>query len=135
MNVQFADSFVFLAILNPRDRRHAAAVEAMNRTSVPLVTTAWVLTELADGLCARNSRGVFLKIEERLRRDGRVTIVGASDELYEAGLGLYRGRPDKDWSLTDCISFVIMADREIREALTGDHHFEQNGFVALLKQG
>jgi len=46
---------------------------------------------------------------------------------------MYQRRPDKNWSLTDCISFVVMQDHGITEALTGDHHFEQAGFVALLK--
>jgi predicted nucleic acid-binding protein len=46
---------------------------------------------------------------------------------------LYRGRPDKEWSLTDCISFVVMGERSLTEALTSDHHFEQAGFTALLK--
>jgi predicted nucleic acid-binding protein len=49
------------------------------------------------------------------------------------GIQLYDSRPDKQWSLTDCISFVVMQDRGIVEALTGDHHFEQAGFTALLK--
>ena len=51
----------------------------------------------------------------------------------ERGLALYDARPDKQWSLTDCISFLVMQDRRITEALTGDHHFEQAGFTALLK--
>jgi predicted nucleic acid-binding protein len=53
--------------------------------------------------------------------------------VYDAGIELYRSRPDKDWSLTDCISFVVMSERRITTALTGDHHFEQAGFTALLK--
>jgi hypothetical protein len=60
-------------------------------------------------------------------------IIPAEPQLYEEGIALYRARPDKDWSLTDCISFVVMKARGITEALTGDHHFEQAGFVALLK--
>ena len=51
----------------------------------------------------------------------------------DAGLALYANRTDKDWSLTDCISFVVMNERGITDALTGDHHFEQAGFAALLK--
>jgi predicted nucleic acid-binding protein len=51
----------------------------------------------------------------------------------ERGLDLYDARPDKEWSLTDCISFIVMQDHGTYEALTGDHHFEQAGFVALLK--
>ena len=49
------------------------------------------------------------------------------------GVALYAERPDKDWSLTDCISFVVMRTMDITEALTGDRHFEQAGFTALLK--
>ena len=62
MNEQFADSFVFLAMLNPRDRKHAAAVKAIQASHAPLVTTAWVLTELADGLCAAQTKGLFLAL-------------------------------------------------------------------------
>lgn len=133
MSECFADSFVFLAMLNPRDRKHNAAISALNNRRDPLVTTAWVLTELADGLCPSASRAVFVALEGRLKTDSRFTIVPAGAKLYEEGLELYRQRPDKDWSLTDCISFVVMRQRGIDEALTGDHHFEQAGFVPLLK--
>jgi len=130
---RFADSFVFLAMLNPRDRRHRDAVEGLSGAAGPLVTTTWVLTELADGLCSTKTRALFLSLEQRLRNDPLATILPADERLYELGLALYRDRSDKDWSLTDCISFVAMRERGITEALTGDHHFEQAGFVALLK--
>ena len=57
----------------------------------------------------------------------------ANAEQFRAGIALYEARPDKDWSLTDCISFVMMEREKIGEALTGDHHFEQAGFIAPLK--
>jgi hypothetical protein len=76
---------------------------------------------------------LFVALEARLRGDSFVTIVPVDQTKYEAGLALYRNRPDKDWSLTDCISFAIMQEHGITEALTGDHHFEQAGFIALLK--
>lgn len=133
MSAHFADSFVFLAMLNRNDRKHGDAVRALSASRVPLVTTAWTLTEVADGLCAARSRGLFVALEQRLRRDIRITIVPPTQQLYDAGLDLYRQRPDKDWSLTDCVSFVVMRQRGIVEALTGDRHFEQAGFVALLK--
>ena len=62
-----------------------------------------------------------------------MTIIPADATLYQAGVDLYGQRSDKDWSLTDCISFVVMRQRGIVEALTGDHHFEQAGLIALLK--
>jgi predicted nucleic acid-binding protein len=61
-----------------------------------------------------------------------IRVVPASRALLEEGISLYSSRPDKDWSLTDCISFVVMRDEGIIQALTGDHHFEQAGFKALL---
>jgi predicted nucleic acid-binding protein len=133
MTERFADSFVFLAMVNPADRRHRAAVEALSGTARPLVTTAWVLTELADGVCSPKTRPLFLSIEDRLRNDPLATILPPDERLYNLGLALYRDRPDKDGSLTDCISFVVMQERGLTEALTGDHHFEQAGFVTLLK--
>ena len=64
--------------------------------------------------------------------DPTVTIIPASHDLFREGLFLYSRRRDKDWPLTDCISFVVMEDEEIHDALTGDHHFEQAGFRILL---
>jgi len=67
-----------------------------------------------------------------LRASPDVRIIGPSEELFSRGLELYRQRPDKEWSLTDCISFVVMRDEQLSEALTGDRHFEQAGFKSLL---
>jgi hypothetical protein len=68
-----------------------------------------------------------------LQQQKELAILPASRPLLEEGLVLYESRPDKEWSLTDCISFVVMQKERIAEALTGDRHFEQAGFVALLK--
>jgi predicted nucleic acid-binding protein len=76
---------------------------------------------------------MFVALEARLRSDSRFTVIPATAQLFDDGLELYRHRPDKDWSLTDCIPFMVMQQRGIVEAFTGDHHFEQAGFVALLK--
>jgi hypothetical protein len=70
---------------------------------------------------------------ETLRESHDVLIVAPTLELFERGVEMFRQRPDKEWSLTDCISFVVMRDENIVDALTGDRHFEQAGFRALLK--
>lgn len=67
-----------------------------------------------------------------LDSDPRAEIVPLSEPLYARGLALYRDRPDKGWSLTDCISFVVMKEMGLSEAFTGDHHFSQAGYVPLL---
>lgn len=61
-------------------------------------------------------------------------VLPATPELFEAGLQLYQQRPDKEWALTDCISFHVMQERGLTNALAYDHHFEQAGFVALLRR-
>ncbi|MGO8744973.1 MAG: type II toxin-antitoxin system VapC family toxin [Thermoguttaceae bacterium] len=133
MNRVFADSHFFFAILNPRDAAHATAMEFARRNRGPLVTTAWVLTELADGLAGTARRQAFRSVLADLESNRENLVVPANYETFERGVELYHARPDKQWSLTDCISFVVMSEEQITEALTGDHHFEQAGFKALLK--
>lgn len=129
----FVDTFALLAMLSPSDARHRQAMAWFNASRRPLVITEWILTELADGLCAARTRGTAVNVERRFRADTRVTIVESSADLFRRGLEFYADRSDQDWSLTDCISFVVMNDRGLTEAITADHHFEQAGFIALLK--
>ena len=91
--------------------------------------------EVGDGLSHPQNRPSFLLTLDSLKTEPNATIVSATDELLEAGIGLYRLRRDKHWSLTDCISFVVMQHEGLTDALTGDHHFEQAGFTAPLKKG
>lgn len=70
---------------------------------------------------------------EILRADPNATIAPPSQTLFDQGLEFYADRPDKGWTLTDCISFVVMQQHGISQALTGDRHFEQAGFQALLR--
>lgn len=97
------------------------------------MTTAWVLTEVANTLSASHLRSGFLSLLDDLQSDDEVAIVAPEPETFAQGIDLYRNRLDKNWSLTDCISFVVMKREGIKQALTGDHHFEQAGFKALLR--
>lgn len=133
MSAVFADTFYFFALLNRADEAHFAASRFAADGSKSLLTTAWVLTELADGLAETGGRTILNALLLDLENDARTQIIGANAELWREGVVLYGERPDKQWSLTDCISFVVMKKRGIQEALTADHHFEQAGFTALLK--
>ena len=77
-------------------------------------------------------RKVCARFIEDLRAAGTIRVIEPAPVLLWRGFDLYRQRGDKEWSLTDCISFVVMADEVLTDALTGDRHFEQAGFVALL---
>jgi predicted nucleic acid-binding protein len=129
----FADSFYFFAVLNKNELQHERAKQFAATFPGGLVTTDWVLTEIADGLARPPRREVFTALHDELVAHPYVQIIPCSSALHDAGLNLYRAHPDKAWSLTDCISFVVMEREGIAEALTGDRHFEQAGFAALLK--
>jgi hypothetical protein len=133
MTAVFADTFYFLALSNTRDEAHSRAAAWTRTFAGRLVTTAWVLTEYANHMSNPRNRQEFIALLRDLRASDRVTIVPADQSLWDDGVRLYAARPDKEWSLTDCISFVVMERDGLRDALTGDHHFEQAGFVALLK--
>jgi len=130
----FADTWYFLALVNPSDAGHPRAVAYTKTLSAGLVTTTWVLTEMADALAATaQGRAEFVATRDDLCADPNARIISGDDAIFEEGVRLYAQRSDKQWSLTDCISFVVMKRANILEALTKDHHFEQAGFVALLK--
>ena len=134
MTSVFADAFFYLALANPNDPANSRADSIAASHPGLIVTTRWVLTEVADGMARSPQwRGWFFNFHNRLIVDPKTRIVPYSDDLYEAGLDLYARRPDKQWSLTDCVSFVVMHREGNTEALTGDQHFVQAGFVALLR--
>jgi predicted nucleic acid-binding protein len=91
-----------------------------------------VIVEVADALSAPRVRQRVLGFIDKLTNDPNTIVISDLAPWYKAGLELYGNRPDKSWSLTDRISFAVMEARSIREALTGDHHFEQAGFTPLL---
>ena len=134
MNAVFADSFYYFALVNPNDPAHAKTTAFTQTYMGRIVTTGWVLTELADGWAKPVlRRSIFLQLLADLRASPDTIIIPAAEQLLQDGIDLYAQRPDKEWSLTDCISFVTMTREGLTAALTGDHHFEQAGFISLLK--
>ena len=134
MMTVFADTYYFLALLNNTDQGHARAVKFTEQYAGRMVTTGWVLSELGDALAASPAgRARFLQTVEKLAANPNMTVHPCTEGLFQEGVTLYSRRPDKEWSLTDCISFIIMQQEAIGEALTADRHFEQAGFTVLLK--
>ena len=128
----FGDAYYFLALVNPRDAGHRDALAFARQWRGEVVTTRWILAEVADGLASPVNRRLGVMLVEQVTREMRFRLVEDSDALFVRGFDLYRRRADKGWSLTDCISFIVMADEELTDSLTNDHHFDQAGFTALL---
>jgi predicted nucleic acid-binding protein len=100
----FADIYVLLALLNERDAEHARVGKWLERLrGDEIITTAWVLMELADGMSRGHSRRVYAGLIEDLRSTQTIEIIQPAAALLWRGFDLYRQREDKEWSLTDCI--------------------------------
>lgn len=134
MKSLFADTSFFVAYVNPDEDCHTVAVEYLARRSESIVTTTWVLAELGNFLARHRQRRWFVSFVHDLRAEPRLRVVRADETWFERGLQLYAQTQDKTWSVTDCISFAVMREQRIRDALTTDRHFEQAGFAILLKR-
>ena len=133
MTPVFADTFYLLALVNPKDQAHQKALAFSGGFNGPIVTSTWILLEVGDALSQVADRPTFLRLLEDLANDPSATVVSATQEEFDKARALFAARPDKDWSMTDCTSFVIMQQRGLTDAITGDKHFEQAGFIRLLK--
>ena len=133
MRPVFGDTVYFLALLNPTDQLHPQARDLNQKPPGPLLTTEFILAEVGDAMSRPENRLRFARLLQLLRQQADVEIVPASSALFQRGCQFHAQRADKEWSVTDCISFVVMQERGLEEALTSDHHFEQAGFRALIK--
>ena len=130
----FADSFYFLALLCPRDEAHEQARRITEAHAPALVTTDAILLEVADALRLPADRRRTAGWVRTMWEEPDVRVHEMDRRLLRRALDLYATRPDKEWGLTDCISFVVMREEALTEALTGDAHFEQAGFRILFER-
>jgi predicted nucleic acid-binding protein len=129
----FIDTQYLLGLINPDDDLHDVARDAARTVAGRCLTTDAILLEVADALCREQHRNLAATAIRDLRADPDVECIPIDRTLFDRAFDLYGKRADKDWSLTDCISFVVMKERKIDAALTADRHFEQAGFRALLR--
>lgn len=135
----FWDASAFVALGNADDSLHGQAVqvsEALARAKMHVLTTSAILTEVANTFSKAAWRPVAHGLLDSIRQSvsmNLATVVHVDAALWERGWALYTARPDKDWGLTDCISFVVMQDRRVTQAFTSDRHFTQAGFQRLME--
>ena len=131
------DTSFILALENKDDPHHERA-QALDRALLAenaVLLFHWgVLLEIGDGYARLARRAKGLKLLQRFDEEQGYELVPITSKLLNEALSLYRARADKEWTLTDCISFVLMQQQGITEALTADSHFRQAGFSALLLQ-
>lgn len=137
--IVFWDTVAFVALGNARDDLHEAATNIsreLARAQAHVLTTDAVLIEVANTFSKVAFRPIVWQLMEAMQASVALraaTIVHVDKDLWQRGWQLYRVRSDKNWGLTDCISFVVMEDYGVQRAFTYDQHFEQAGFTRLLK--
>ncbi len=132
MNKTFVDTFYVVALVNKRDEFHEKANELVFEfDNQPLLTTDAVLLEIGNSL-ARNNKQKSIEVISQFISAEEIEIVRLDETLFNKAFDLYKNHADKSWGLVDCISFVVMKEQNITDALTCDKHFAQAGFRALL---
>lgn len=129
----FLDTAFIQALLNPRDDFHnrAKSLFPRIRTATEVWITEAIFVEVGNALSALNRTGAVQFIQQCYRTEN-IKAVSVDTELLIQALALYQSRPDKTWGLTDCISFVVMQQQNLSDAVTSDRHFVQAGFRALM---
>jgi len=131
----FVDTSFLVALLNSSDADHALALSLQSETKAQRtrkVTSEYVLMELGDGLARLKFHQLASRLISLVRQDPSFDVVPSSTALFAKAMQLYDLRPDKQWGLTDCSSFVVMKELGLKAALSADHHFRQAGYQALL---
>lgn len=131
-NEFFLDTSYIIALSVESDEHHQRAEEPAEQlltSQTPIVTTRAVLLEIGNALSKQRYRKAAGELLDALEHDPQVEIVSITGELYDRA----RSRLDKEWGLIDCLSFIIMQQRGLINALTTDEHFAQAGFRVLLK--
>lgn len=136
-NKLFLDASYAIALSAPADQHHTQALrlaERIEAEDLKLITTRAVVLEIGNALSKSRYRSAAVRLLNAIEADPRIEIAPITEQLYQTGFRLYSARHDKEWGITDCISFVVMQDQNIADALTADLHFQQAGFRALLRE-
>ena len=136
MTAVFADTNYWIALINARDQLHSKAIAISREFSVvDIVTSEMVLVEVLNGFSNAGSalRDLAALSIQALRINPRIRVIPQTTQQFRSALEQYQRTTDKSWSLTDCASFQIMHEEQIKAALTHDRHFTQAGYEALLR--
>lgn len=124
-------------MLSPKDTWHSKVIEwSQSYPDVSLVITDGIIDEIFAHFSKQGDilRGKVIELYQNILDEPNIQLIAYNQELRQAGIELYQKRPDKGYSLTDCISMVIMKKLNISEVLTNDKHFSQEGFTILFSK-
>lgn len=134
MKTTFVDTAFVIAWVNEDDALHTKAIQLLNAyKNAPWLTTDCVLLEIENSL-ARSFRSAAVGTIKNFLTSEEIIIIGLAADLFHRAFELYQTYNDKTWGLIDCVSFIVMRENNITDALTNDKHFQQVGFNALMRK-
>ena len=136
MTKVFLDTSFAIALSARNDQHHPKAVqlaEQIEADGTHLITTQAILLEIGNALSKQRYRTAAVQLLSAIAADSTIEVIPLSETLYLQAFNLFSSRADKEWGLIDCVSFIVMQERNLRSALTADEHFQQAGFQALLR--
>lgn len=137
MNEIFLDTSFAIAVVSKKDQLYQKAnvwLDKIEASNISVITTQAILLEIGNALFKSAFRQVGIGLLKHYENDPNTKIISLTNEIYNKAFELFSDRQDKEWGLIDCVSFVVMQEQEITEALTADEHFIQAGFRALLRE-
>jgi len=132
----FMDSAGFLALWDAADEHHGTAVRLqaeLARKHRRFLTTEYVVDETVTLLLVRHSHAAAVDFLDTVERSEALRLEWIGPDRFQAAGAHFRRHADKEWSFTDCVSFAVMRELQVRDAFTTDHHFRQAGYIPLLK--
>ena len=133
----FLDTAYAISLSSEQDNLHELALQIadeLEEKHTAIVTTQAILLEIGNALSKQRFRHAAVTLLQALESDPSVEIVPFSQELYVRAFALFSNRTDKDWGLIDCVSFIVMQDYGITQALTIDDYYSQAGFQVLMRR-
>ncbi|CAN2042247.1 PIN domain-containing protein [Candidatus Magnetomoraceae bacterium gMMP-15] len=132
----FMDTGFLIALIDNSDTYHEIAIESYRNLIMkkwPIITTEAILTELGNALSKLRWRQIAYKWITSIKKSKTIfTVIPVKNEIFDKSLKFYGSRLDKEWGLTDCISFIIMQENSLTHALSTDHHFKQAGYITSM---
>jgi uncharacterized protein len=131
METIFLDAGYIIALEAEDDQHHESAIhhwQTLSKKLPPIVTTTYIFDEVLTFFSSRKRHAKAVEIGKNLLESNLIELIQVDEELFQAGWEFFQQHKDKTFSLTDCISFVVMKDRKIKSALSFDKHFKQAGF-------
>jgi len=127
----FADTSFFVAFYNKRDKNHFQAREFIRNTSIFFIISDYIFDEFLTVLLARGHKILSTEAGENILKDKNICLLKIDSEIFQKAWEIYRNFKDKNWSFTDCTSYVLMKNLSVDTALSFDEHFKQFGFKIL----